>query len=131
VVVTLGHSRWEECRLKVFENRVLRRTFGPTRDEVTGEWRRLHKKELYALYSSPNFIWVIKSRRLGRVEHVARMADSNRAYSVIAGKPEERRPLGRPWRRWEHNIKINLKEVEWGTLTRSIFFRIGRGGGLL
>jgi hypothetical protein len=77
-VVLHGCETWsfilrEECRLRVFENRVLRRIFGPTGDEVTGEWRRLHNKELYALYSSPNIIRVIKSRRLRWAGHVARM----------------------------------------------------------
>jgi hypothetical protein len=77
-VVLYGCETWpltlkEKCRLRVFENRVLRRIFGPKRDEVTGEWRRLHKKELYALYSSPNTIWVIKSRRLRWAGYVARM----------------------------------------------------------
>jgi hypothetical protein len=65
----------EECRLRVFENKVLRRIFGPKRDEVTGEWRRLHNKELYALYSSPNIIRVMKSRRLRWAGHVARMGE--------------------------------------------------------
>jgi hypothetical protein len=77
-VVLYGCESWsltlrEECRLRVFENMVLRRIFGPKRDEVTGEWSRLHNKELYALYSSRNIIWVIKSRRLRWVGHVARM----------------------------------------------------------
>jgi hypothetical protein len=80
---------------------VLRRIFGPKRDELTGEWRRLHNKELYALYSSPNIIRVIKSRRLN-------------AYRALVGKPEGRRPLGRPRRGWEDNIKMNLREVGWG-----------------
>jgi hypothetical protein len=85
----------EESRLRVFENNVLRRIFGPKRDEVTGEWRRLHNEELYALYSSPNIILVIKSIRLRGVGHVAHMGDSARAYKVLARKPEGRRPLGR------------------------------------
>jgi hypothetical protein len=70
----------EECRLRVFENRVLRRIFVPKKDEVTGEWRRLHNKELYALYSSPNTIRMIKSRRLGWAGHVARMGERRGAY---------------------------------------------------
>jgi hypothetical protein len=92
--------------LRVFENRVLRRIFGPKRDEVTGEWRRLHNKELYALYSSPNIIRVITSRRLRWAGHVARMGERRGAYRVLVGKPEGRRPLGRPRRRWEDNIKM-------------------------
>jgi hypothetical protein len=69
--------------LRVFENRVLRRIFGPKMEEVTEEWRRLHNKELYALYSSPNIIWVIKSRRLRWVGHVARMGERRGAYRVL------------------------------------------------
>jgi hypothetical protein len=104
----------EECRLRVFENRVLRRTFGLTRDDVTKEWRRLHNEELYALYSSPNIVWVIKSRRLRWAGHVARMGERRGAYRALVRKPEERRPLGRPRRRWEDNIKMDLREVGLG-----------------
>jgi hypothetical protein len=103
----------QECRLWVLENKVLRRIFGPKRDEVTGEWRRLHNKELYALYSSPNIIRVIKSRRLKWVGHVARMEERRGAYRALVGKPEGRRPLGRPRHRWEDNIKMDLLEVGW------------------
>jgi hypothetical protein len=103
-----------ECRLRVFENRVLRRIFGPKRDEVTGDWRRLHNKELYALYSSPNIIRVIKSRRLRWAGHVARMEERRGAYRASVGKPEGRRPLERPRRRWEDNIKMDLREVGCG-----------------
>jgi hypothetical protein len=104
----------EECRLRVFENRVLRRIFGPKRDEVTGEWRRLHNKELYALYSSPNISRVIKSRRLRWAGHVARMGERRGAYRALVGKPEGRRPLGKPRRRWEDNIKMDLRKVGCG-----------------
>jgi hypothetical protein len=83
----------EECRLRDFKNKVLRRIFGPKRNEVTGEWRRLHNKELYALYSSPNIIQVIKSRRLRWAGHVARMEERKRAYRALVGKPEGKRPL--------------------------------------
>jgi hypothetical protein len=96
----------EECRLRVFENRVLRRIFGPKRDEVTGEWRRLHNKELYALYSSPNIIRVIKSRRLKWAGLVACMGERRGAYRVLMEKPE-----GRPRRKWEDNIKMDLRDV--------------------
>ena len=78
----------EKCRLRVFENRVLRKVFGPKRDEVTGRWRRLLNKELYALYSSPNIIRVMKSRRLRWAGHVARMGERRGAYRVLLGKPE-------------------------------------------
>jgi hypothetical protein len=89
----------EEGRLKDNENKVLRRIFGPKRDDVTGEWRRLPNKELYALYSSPNIIRVIKSRRLRCTGHVARMGERRGPYKVLMGKPGVRRPLGRPRRR--------------------------------
>jgi hypothetical protein len=86
----------EECRLRVFENKVLRMIFGLKRDEVTREWRKLHNKELYALYSSPHIIWVIKSRSLRWAGHVGRMGERRVACRVLIGKPEGRRPLGRP-----------------------------------
>jgi hypothetical protein len=121
----------EESRLRVFENMVLRRIFGSKRDEVTGEWRRLRNKELYTLYSSPNIIRVIKSRRLRWAGHVAYMGERRGAYRVLVGKPEGRRPLGRPRRRWEDNIKMDLLEVGWGAWTGSIWLRIGTGGELL
>jgi hypothetical protein len=101
----------EECRLRVFENKVLRRIFGPKRDEVTGE---LYNKELYALYFPPSVIRVIKSKRLRLAGHVARMGKGRGAYRALVGKPEERRPLGRSRRRWEDNIKMDLREVGWG-----------------
>jgi hypothetical protein len=112
-VVLYGCETWslilrEECRLRVFKNRVLRRIFGPKRDNVTGEWRRLHNKELYVLYSSPNIIWAIKSRRLRWARHVARRRERTGAYRASVGKLEGRRPLGRPRCRWEDNIKMDL-----------------------
>jgi hypothetical protein len=96
-----------ECRLRVFENKVLRRIFGPKRDVVTVEWRRLHNKELYAVYSSPNIIRVIKSRGLRWAGHVARMGERKGTYRTLVWKHEGRRPLGRPRRRWEDNIKVS------------------------
>jgi hypothetical protein len=105
----------EEGRLRVFENRVLRRIFGPKRDEVTVEWRRLHNEVLDSLYSSPNIIRVTKSRRLRWAEHdVARMGERRGAYRVLVSKPEGRRPLERPRHRWEDNIKMDLRDVGWG-----------------
>jgi hypothetical protein len=89
----------EKCRLRVFQNRVLRRIFGSKRCEVKGEWRRLHNKGLYALYSSPDIIWMIKSRRLEWAGHIARMGKSKGAYRVLVGKRDEWRLLGRPRRR--------------------------------
>jgi hypothetical protein len=103
----------EEQRLRVFENRVLWRIFGPKRDETTGEWRRLHNGELNDLYSSPNVIRVIKSRRMRWAEHVTRMGEKRDAYRILVGRPEGRRPLGRPRHKWEDNIKTGLQEVAW------------------
>jgi hypothetical protein len=104
----------EEQRLRVFENRVLRRIFGPKRDEATGEWRRLHNEELNDLQSSPNIIRVTKSRRMRRAGHVARMGEKRGAYRIFAGRRGGRRPLGRPRRKWKDNIKMDLQEVGWG-----------------
>jgi hypothetical protein len=98
----------EERRLRVLENRVLRRICRPKRDEVRGEWRRLHNKELYALYSSPNIVQVIKSRKMRWAGHVTRIGERRGAYRVLVRKPEGRRPLERPRRRWEDNIKMDL-----------------------
>jgi hypothetical protein len=102
----------------VFENRVLKRIFGSKRDEVTGEWRKLHN-ELNDLYSSPNIVRVIKSRRMIWAGHVARMGKGRGVYRVLVGNPERKRPLGRPGRRWEDNIKVDLKEVECRVCTGS------------
>jgi hypothetical protein len=118
-VVLYGSETWsltlrEEHRLRVFENRVLRRIFGPKKDEMTGEWRKLHNKELHDLYSSPNIIRIIKSSRIRWVGHVARMEEKRNAYTLLVGKPEGKRPLGRPRRRWVDNIRIDLGEVGWG-----------------
>jgi hypothetical protein len=104
----------EEHRLRVFENRVFGRIFGPKRDEVTGDWRKLHNEELHNLYSSSSIIRVIKYRRIRWAGHVARMEQTVNAYRILLGKPERKRPLGRPNRRWVDNIKIDLREVEWG-----------------
>jgi hypothetical protein len=121
----------EEHRLIVSENRVLRRIFGPKRVEVTGAWRKLYNEELNDLYSSPNIIRVIKSRRMRWAGYVARMGEGRGAYRVLVGRPEGRRPFGRPRRRWEDNIKMDLKEVGWGAWTGLIWLRVGTGGGLL
>ena len=98
----------EERKLSVFENKVLRRSFGPRRDEVTGEWRRLHNEELNDLYSSPNIVRVIKSRRMRWAGHVARMGEQRGVYRVLVGKPEGMRPLVRPRRRWMDKIRMDL-----------------------
>ena len=111
---TCSLIRREERKLKMFENMVLRRIFGPKWDEVTGEWRRLHNEELKDLYSSPNIVWVIKSRRIRWAGHVARMGEERVVYRVLVGKPEGRRPLGRPRPRWVDNIMMDLQEVGCG-----------------
>jgi hypothetical protein len=97
----------------MFENRVLSRIFEASRDEVRGEWRRLRNEDLYVLYGSPNFIWVIKSRRMRWTKRLARMEDRRGAYRVLVGRPDGKRPLGRPRHRWD-NIKMDLKEMGWG-----------------
>ena len=101
----------EEHRLSVFENKVLRKIFGAKRNEITGEWRKLHNTELHALCSSPNIIRNLKCRRLRWTGHVAHMEQSRYAYRVLMGKPEVKRPLGRPRLRWKDNIKMDLREV--------------------
>jgi hypothetical protein len=93
---------------------VLRRIFGRKRDEATEDWRRLHNEELNDLYSSPNIIRVIKSRRLRWAGQAARMGEGRGAYRILVGRPEGRRPLGRPKRRWEDNIKVDIREVGCG-----------------
>ena len=98
----------------MFENMVLRRIFGTRRDEVTGEWRRQHNEELYDLYPSPNVVRVIKSRRMRWAGHVALMGEESVVYRVLVEKPEGRRTLGRPRRRWVDNIRMDLQEVECG-----------------
>jgi hypothetical protein len=116
--VLYGCETWsltlrEEQRLKVFENRVLR-TFGPKRDEVTEEWRKLPNGELHTSYSSPDIIRHIKSRRMRWVGHVARMEESRNTYRVLVGKPKGKRPLERQRHRWEDGIKMDLREIGWG-----------------
>ena len=117
--VLYGRETWsltlsEERRLRVFENRVLRRVFGPKRDEVTGEWRKLHNEELSDLYSLPDIVRVVKSRRMRWAGHVARVGEGRGVHRVLVGKPEGKRPLGRPRRWWEDNIKMDLQEVGGG-----------------
>jgi hypothetical protein len=98
-----------EYRLRVFENRVLRKIFGLKRDEDVS-WRKLHNDEFHSLYSSPNIVRVIKSRRMRWAGHVACMGEGRGVYRVLVGKPEGKRPLERPRRRWEDNIKLDLRE---------------------
>jgi len=117
-VVLYGCETWsltlrEEKKLRVFENMVLRRIFGPRRDEVTGKWR-LHNEELNDLYTLPNIVRVIKSRRMRWAGHVARMGEGRGVYRVLVGKPEGKSPMGRPRRRWVDNIRMDLQEVVCG-----------------
>jgi len=108
----MGVKTWsltlrEECRLRVFENRALRRIFGPKRDEVTGEWRKLRNEELSDLCSLPNILRVVKSRRMRWAGHVVRMGEGRGVHRVLVGKPEGKRPMGRPRCRWDDNIKMD------------------------
>jgi hypothetical protein len=113
----------EEHTLGMFENRVLRRIFGPKRDEVTGEWRKLLNEELHNLYSSPDIIRQVKSRRMRWTGHVARMGEERKLYKVSVGNPEGKIPLERPRRRWEDKIRMDPREtglggVDWIRLAR-------------
>jgi hypothetical protein len=117
-LILYGCETWsltlrEEYRLRVFETKVLRRIFGPKRDEVIGGWIKLHNEELRDLYSSPSIIRIIKVRRLRWAGHIARMGEKRNAYRLLVGKPEGRRPLGRPRRMWLDNIRMDLVEVGW------------------
>jgi hypothetical protein len=104
-------DNFSEHRLRVFENRVLRRIFGPKRDEVTGKWRKLHNEELNDLYSSSNIVRVIKSRRMKWAGHVALIGEGRNVYRFLVEKPEGKRPMRRPRLRWVDNIKMDLQEV--------------------
>ena len=114
-VVLYGCETWsltlrEECRLRVFENRILRRIYVPKRDK-NGEWRRLHNEQLQNLYRSPNIVRVIKSIRLRWAGHVARIEEGRSAFKFLTFKPRGKRPLGRSRRRWEDNIRMDLEEI--------------------
>jgi hypothetical protein len=110
---TLCLTSREQHRLRMFENRVLRRIFGPKRAEVTGERRKLHSQELHNLYLSLDIIRQIKSRRMRWAGYVVCMGEGRNVYRVLVGKPEGKRPLGRPRRRWEVGIKMDLREIGW------------------
>jgi hypothetical protein len=117
-VVLYGCGTWsltlrEEHRLRVFEKRVLWRILGPKRDEVTGEWRKVHNEELYDLYSSPSIIRIIKPGKMRWAGHVARMGEKTNTYRLLVGKLKEKRRLRRPKRRWVDNIRMDLGEVGW------------------
>ena len=121
----------EERRLRVFENRVLRRVFGPKRDEVTREQSKLHNEELSDLYSLPNIMRVVKSRRLRWAGHVARMGERRGVHRVLVGRPEGKRPLGRPRRRWGIILRWIFGKWEGVVRTGWSCLRIGTGGGHL
>jgi hypothetical protein len=104
----------EEQRLRVFENRVLRRIFGPKRDDVMGEWRKLRSEELHNLYSSPDIIRQVKSWRMTWAGHVACMGEERKVYKVLVGKSEGKRPLGRPRHRWGDGVRMDLREIGFG-----------------
>jgi len=115
-VVFYGYEIWsltlrEEGRLKVSENRVLRRIFGPVRDKVTGEWRKLLNEEINYLCCAPNIVGIIKSRRMRLAGHIALMGERRVAYRVLVGRLEGKRQLGKPRRRCEDNIKMDVQEV--------------------
>jgi hypothetical protein len=111
----VSHNKGRAYKLRVFENTVLRRLFGPKRVEVTGEWRKLHSEKRHILYSSPNIIRQIKSRRMRWAEHVARKGEEREVFRVLMGKPEGTRPLRSPRRRWEDRIRVDLREIGWGS----------------
>ena len=102
--------------MKVFQNGVLRRIFGRRRDEVTVKWKKLQNEELNDLYSSPNIVRVIKSRRMRLEGNVVSMWERRVTYRMLVGKPEGKRPLGRPRLRWEDNVRMNRQEVECGIM---------------
>jgi hypothetical protein len=103
----------EKRRLRVVENRVLRRIFGPKRDKGAGEWRKLHSGELHIFYSSQNIIRHLKSRRLWWVGHMARMGEERKVYMVLVGMRKGKRPLGKLRHRWEDGIRKDLGEIGW------------------
>jgi hypothetical protein len=135
-VVLYGRETWsltlrEERRLRVFENRVLRRIFGSKRDALTGEWRKLQNEEMNGLYSLPNIVRMTKSRRMRWAGHVARMGEGRCVYRVLVGKPEGKRPLGRPRRRWGIILGWIFKKCDVGVRAGLGWIRIGTGGGRL
>jgi hypothetical protein len=115
----------------MFENSVMRRVFGPKRDEVTGEWRKLHNEEFSEMHSLPNIVLVVKSIRIRWAGHVARMGEGRGVRRVLIGKPEGKRPLGKPRLRWEDNIKMDVQEVGGSCGDWIEWHRIGTGGGRL
>jgi hypothetical protein len=126
-VKTWSFTLREKQRLRVFENSVLRKIFGPKREEVLS-WRKLHNDELHSLYSSPNIIRVIKSRRMKWAGHVAHMGEGRGIYRVLVGRHKGNRPPGRPRDRWEDNIKMDLREIGISGVNWVSWLRIGSSG---
>jgi hypothetical protein len=126
----LGLSLWGRNTDRFFENRMLRRIFGPKREE-DGSWRKLHNDELHSLYSSPNIVRVIKSRRIRWAGHVARMGERRGVYRVLVGRPKGKRPLGRPRRSWRIKLRWTLRRYGLMGETGFSWLRIGSSGGLL
>jgi hypothetical protein len=126
-----GYKTWPFTLREEQRVRVLKRIFGPVRDKVTGEWRKLHDGERIDLCSSPSFVRVIKSRRMILAGHVARMLGEGKRIQRFSQKTEGKRPLGRPRWSWEDNVKMNLQEVGCGVRTGLSWFRIGTCGGHL
>jgi hypothetical protein len=120
----------EDHILRVFENRVLRKIFGPKRKEDRS-WRKLHNDELHNLYSSPNIVMVIKSRRMSWAGHVALMGEERGVHRVLVGRSEAKRPLGRRRRRWEDNIKLDFRQIVSMGRTGFSWLRIGSSGRLV
>jgi hypothetical protein len=116
-------------RLRALEHRVLRRLFGPKRDEVTGEWRKLHNEELHILYSSPNIIRQIKSRSIRWARYMARMGEDRKVYRVLVAKPEGNRPLTRSSSRWKDGIRMDLRETGWGYIVDPVASEYGPVAG--
>jgi hypothetical protein len=110
----MGVTLREEHKLRMFENRVLRRIFEPKRDEVMGGWRKLHNEKLHDLYSSSSIIRITRPRWTKWAGHVARMGEKRNVYRLLVGKPEGKRPLGRQRQRWVDNVKMDLAEIGWG-----------------
>jgi hypothetical protein len=132
-VFLYGWETWsltlrEERRPRGFENREWRRVFGPKRDEVTEEWRKLHSEKLSDLYCLPSIVRVVKSRRMRWAGHLAHMGEGRDVHRFLFGKPEGKRPLRRPRRSWKYNLKCIFRKWDVGIWTGSIRFRIGAGG---
>jgi hypothetical protein len=131
-MVLYGCKTWsltvrEEHKLRVYENRVLKRIFGPKRDGVSEGWRKLHNEELHNLYSSPSIIRIMQLRRMRWAGHVARMGEKRNVYRLLVGKPEGKRPLGRPRRRWIDKIKMELFRDGIECCGLLVWLRIGTG----